>query len=69
MPSLETSPWATSRRHDTAVAVLKALRPGEDQLIIERYFVERYGSRRATVILTMLARQIEIAPWKKGDLA
>lgn len=62
-PSINASAWTTARRHNTALAVLQGLREGEDQLILEQYMTKRYGPRKAAVVLMMLARQIELAPW------
>lgn len=66
MPSVSLSPIITQRNENIAKAALGNLNDGQLQLVLEDYMTTRYGPRKAAVVLMMIARQCEIAPWE-GD--
>lgn len=64
MPSVQLSPIIGQRNENLAKAALGNLNDGQLQLVLEDYMTGRYGARKAAVVLGMIARQCEIAPWE-----
>ena len=65
-PSLALSSIITQRNENIAKAALGNLTDGQLQLVLETYLTKRYGPRKAAVLLSMISRQCEIAPWAEG---
>ena len=65
MPSVSLSPIITQRNENIAKAALDNLKDGQFDLFFEAYMIKRHGPRKAAVVLMMIARQCEIAPWKR----
>ena len=67
MPSVQLSPIVMEANRKIAANALKNLSDGQIQLALADHMLERYDSpRKAAVVLMMIARQCEIAPWE-GD--
>lgn len=66
MPSVQLSPIVAETNRKIAANALNNLNDGQLQLVLEAYMTKRYGARKAAVVLMMMSRQCEIAPWE-GD--
>jgi hypothetical protein len=66
MPSMQLSPIVAEINRKIAANALNNLNDGQLQLVLEAYMTARYSPRKAAVVLMMIARQCEIAPWE-GD--
>lgn len=63
--TVQLSPIVQETNRRIAKNALDNLSDGQLHLVLEDYLSRRYGPRRGSVMLQMIARQLEISPWQE----